>query len=100
MGRHGGSVQGESIRYPVAPRDVPAVKAARRLHLTLAEFELKKDQLYGRGFPRPDPTTGMYDLVKIDQWMDARDLGGVSDTDAPEDASKILEQKFGWKNRG
>jgi hypothetical protein len=25
-----------------------------------------------RGFPRPDPTTGMFDLAAIDQWMTAR----------------------------
>jgi hypothetical protein len=61
-----------AIRYAVAPRDVPAVKAARRLHLTLAEFDLVKADLFARGFPRPDPTTGMYDLVAIDAWMDGR----------------------------
>lgn len=61
-----------AIRYPVAPRDVPAHKAARRLHLTEAEFHAKQQALFERGFPRPDPTTGMYDLVAIDAWMDAR----------------------------
>jgi hypothetical protein len=25
-----------------------------------------------RGFPRPDPTTSMFDLAAIDQWMTAR----------------------------
>jgi hypothetical protein len=91
MARRGSSVQGESIRYPVAPRDVPAVKAARRLHLTLSEFEQKKDELYGRGFPRPDPTTGMYDLVKIDQWMDSR---GAASPDRPKDAREVLAERF------
>jgi hypothetical protein len=93
-------VSGERIRFSVAPRDVPPTKAARRLHLTLPEFDAVRDELYGRGFPRPDPTTGMFDLVKIDQWMDGRDLGGTTDRDTPQDASQILEQKFGWKNRG
>jgi hypothetical protein len=65
--------RGAEIRFQVDPRDVPATKAARRLHLTEAEFEKKKVELFERGFPRPDPTTGMYDLVKIDQWMDGRD---------------------------
>ena len=63
-------VSGERIRFRVSPRDVPAVKAARRLHLTLYEFEQKKEDLFRRGFPHPDPTTGMFDLVKIDAWMD------------------------------
>lgn len=60
------------IRHPVAPRDVPVEKAARRLHLTREQFERYADNLYARGFPRPDPTTGMYDLVAIDAWMDTR----------------------------
>jgi hypothetical protein len=62
----------QQIRFRVEPRDVPAVKAARRLHLTLAQFEVKKDELFARQFPRPDPTTGMYDLVAIDAWQNAR----------------------------
>lgn len=37
-------------------------------------------ELLARGFPRPDPTTGMYDLVAIDAWMDAR--SGVAPTGA------------------
>jgi hypothetical protein len=28
--------------------------------------------LLARGFPRPDPTTGMFDLAAIDHWMTAR----------------------------
>jgi hypothetical protein len=68
----GMSVRTSSVRYPVAPRDVPVHKAARRLHLTEAEFDGKKEALFARGFPRPDPTTGMYDLRAIDAWMDAR----------------------------
>ena len=64
------SSQAGRIRYAVHPRDVPPEKAARRLHLTLAGFDLVREELYARGFPRPDPTTGMYDLVAIDAWMD------------------------------
>jgi len=54
------------IRFSVNPRDIPAQKAARRLHLTEEEFEAVKDELFARNFPRPDPTTGMYDLDAID----------------------------------
>ena len=60
------------VRYRVDPRDVPAEKAARRLHLTPTQFEAKLQELQVRGFPAPDPTTGMYDLCAIDAWMDAR----------------------------
>src|SRR5262245_39979078 len=60
------------IRFRIDPRDVPAEKAARRLHLTPGEFAAKLPELLARGFPAADPTTGMYDLRAIDAWMDAR----------------------------
>jgi hypothetical protein len=62
----------EEIRYRVDPRDVPTNKVARRLHLTMREFDKNKDELFRRGFPRPDPTTGHYDLAAVDRWMDSR----------------------------
>jgi hypothetical protein len=61
-----------AIRYVVEPRDIPASKAARRLHLTLAEFRVKLPELLNRGFPPPDPTTGMFYLPAIDKWMTDR----------------------------
>jgi hypothetical protein len=84
------------IRFRVEPRDVPAVKAARRLHLTLTEFEAKKEELFARHFPRPDPTTGMYDLVAIDEWQNARNpqlLSGASKR--PVDARTVAEERLG-----
>lgn len=60
------------LRFRVDPGDVPADKAARRLHLTLAEFEAALPELYARLFPRPDPTTGMFDLEAIDEWRRRR----------------------------
>jgi len=71
--------EGAAIRKRVDPRDVPPAKAARRLHLTLEQFEAKKEELFDRGFPQPDPTTGNYDLVKIDLWMDDRDTSTRKD---------------------
>jgi len=64
--------QPASIRFRVDPRDVPADKAARKLHLTLTEFEQKLPELLARGFPPPDATTGMFDLVAVDEWMWSR----------------------------
>lgn len=61
-----------AIRYPVEPRDIPPEKAARRLHLTLSDFDAVRARLERRGFPVPDPDTGMYDLRAIDAWMDKR----------------------------
>ena len=37
------------------------------------EFPLRAE-LFERGFPRPDPTTGMYDLDEIDRWRAERHL--------------------------
>jgi hypothetical protein len=62
----------DRLRHRVDPRDVPPAKIARRLHLTLAQFELIKDELFARGFPHADPTTGNFDLLAVDRWMDAR----------------------------
>jgi hypothetical protein len=60
------------IRYRIDPRDIPAAKAARRLHLTLDEFRAKLPSLIARGFPGADPTTGMFFLPAIDKWMETR----------------------------
>jgi hypothetical protein len=60
------------IRYRVEPRDIPAIKAARRMHLSLEAFRAKLPELLSRGFPSADPTTGMYFLPAIDKWMEAR----------------------------
>jgi hypothetical protein len=60
------------IRFKVVPLDVPAIKAARRLHLTLPQFQEKLPELLRRGFPSPDPTTGMFFLPAIDRWMESR----------------------------
>jgi hypothetical protein len=65
-------LKSHSLRFRVDPADVPAEKAARRLHLTQAEFEAKLPELLARGFPAPDPTTHMFDLEAIDVWRRAR----------------------------
>jgi hypothetical protein len=86
------SVTGESIRYSIDPRDVPPTKAARRLHLTLAEFITALPNLYRRGFPRPDLTTGNFDLVAIDRWMDGRHLSTAPDK--ARDARDVMAERL------
>jgi hypothetical protein len=66
------TIAAATIRFKVEPRDIPAAKAARRLHLSLDEFRAKLPELVRRGFPLADPTTGMFYLPAIDQWMASR----------------------------
>jgi hypothetical protein len=82
-------IKANSIRFAVEPRDVPVQKAARRLHLTEAEFLANLDELQARGFPQPDPTTGMFDLKKVDEWMDKRHERPAHDSRRPLDARLI-----------
>jgi hypothetical protein len=61
-----------SVRYHVTPRDAPAAVAARVLGLTESQFAEKLSELLARGFPKPDETTGLYDLDAIDVWRRRR----------------------------
>lgn len=81
-----------AIRFPVDPRDVPTVKAARRMGLTVEEFETVKTRLFTRGFPRPDPDTGLYDLKAIEDWMDRR--SGLSTALGARDASAVVSARL------
>jgi hypothetical protein len=66
-----------AYRHRVAPRDVPLEVAAKRLGLTPVQFEEALPALLDRGFPAADVTTKLYDLVRVDQWMDERHGTGV-----------------------
>ncbi|RAI30368.1 hypothetical protein CH340_21745 [Rhodoplanes serenus] len=79
----------------VDPRDVPAEKAARRLHLTQQRFAELLPTLRRRGFPAADPTTGMYDLVAIDAWMDARSrIDRLTDPEGLKDACDVVDERL------
>jgi hypothetical protein len=80
------------VRHRVEPRDVPAGKAARRLHLTLVEFQEVLPALHSRGFPSPDPTTGFFDLKKIDLWMDTRNTS--TDDARTRDAREVVNDRL------
>ena len=90
------------IRFAVQPRDIPAEKAARRLHLTLPEFDLVREELFARGFPPPDPTTGMFDLVAIDSWMNGRSnlVESLTLEPKPRDARDISKDRMEQLNNG
>lgn len=62
-----------TMRHKLPPGgDVPPAVAARRLALTLAEFQEVLPRLQARGFPAADPDTGNFDLDAIDLWRHAR----------------------------
>jgi hypothetical protein len=80
------------IRHKVEPGDVPPEKAARRLYLTLGEFQKKLPDLIERGFPPPDPTTGNFDLDAIDLWRRTRNprLYGLTQPSAPDEPKPVV----------
>jgi hypothetical protein len=67
-----GKVIPHEIRFRVDPRDVPAEKAARRLHISINRFNELLPRLLQRGFPPADPDTGNFDLDAIDHWRKLR----------------------------
>jgi hypothetical protein len=80
------------IRMRVDPRDVPKDKAARRLGLSIAEFEAVEDRLYARGFPLSDPDTRLFDLKAIEAWMDRR--SGLTPSLAARDAAIVARSRL------
>jgi hypothetical protein len=74
---------------------VPAQKAARRLHLTEAEFRDRLHALQRVGFPAACTITGHYDLKAIDEWLDRRmghDAAGVPKFATPEMVMERLKR--------
>lgn len=62
-----------SMRFKLPPGgDVPLDVAARRMAMTGEEFREKLPELFTRGFPAADPTTGKFDLDAIDTWRKSR----------------------------
>jgi hypothetical protein len=84
------------MRFKVEPRDVPVDIAALRLGKTLAEFQSILPNLIARGFPKPDPDTGHFDLVAIDRWCDARHthLFGDARQMMARDASTVVKDRI------
>jgi len=92
-----------SLRFRVDPGDVPAAKAARRLHLTEDRFLELLPRLLTRGFPPADPDTGMFDLEAIDAWRRSRSAdatrypqgGGLTGARlSPDGPSRSLGDRF------
>lgn len=61
-----------NLRYQIEPRDISPEKAARRLGLSLDQFNDLLPRLLSRGFPPADVDTGNFDLDAIDEWRSRR----------------------------
>lgn len=62
-----------TLRFKLPPGgDVPPITAARRLGLSLDEFNRLLPGLLQAHFPAADPITGNYDLDAIDVWRRGR----------------------------
>jgi hypothetical protein len=84
------------MRFRVEPRDVPCPIAARRLGKTEAEFEALLPNLVARGFPRPDPDTGNFDLDAIDAWRRSRHPHlFLTETPRARDARTVVPARLG-----
>jgi hypothetical protein len=55
-------------RYIPARGDVPESAVAQLLGLSVADFQARRAELRDRGFPEPDPTTGLYCIEAVDRW--------------------------------
>jgi hypothetical protein len=62
------------------------------MHLTLEDFRAKLPDLLARGFPPADPTTGMFFLPAIDQWMELRP--GLTQVSQERDDSTVLDRRL------
>jgi hypothetical protein len=84
-----------AIRFSVEPRLLPPVKAARRLHLTLTEFDDKLAVLLDAGFPGACPITGYYDSHAIEAWQDRRSgLAGTVVASAALNADDVVMRRL------
>ena len=84
------------MRYRIESRDVPPEEAARRLGVKPNIFADKLPNLFARGFPRPDPDTGNFDLQAIYRWMDSRNphLFGVGAEMGARDARTVVGDRI------
>ena len=62
------------VRFKIEPRLIPVTLVARRLGISLGEFEKKLPALLADGFPAAIPILGTYHLEMVDRWIDARHL--------------------------
>jgi hypothetical protein len=71
--------------------------------LEIAEFQTHRRELEGRGFPRPDETTGRYCVEAVDRWRLRRHLllfPELTQVPSAVDAGAVVEQRIAAMRRG
>jgi hypothetical protein len=83
-------------RFRIDPRDVPQEAIAWRIGLTEQQFIARYPNLKERGFPAPDPDTGLYDMPAVDRWCDARNphLFGGDGVMQARDARMVAKERI------
>lgn len=83
-------------RFHIVPGDVPAREAAKRMGMTLEAYIAALPNLISRGFPKPDPDTGNFDLDAIDAWRRTRHphLFGNRAEFGARDASTVVSDRI------
>lgn len=72
--------------------------AGRLLNLSKADMRAKLASLVARGFPQPDPTTGMIDLDAVVQWRRLRHpalFGLIGHQPGAQDARAVVAGRIG-----
>lgn len=78
------------VRFTIEPRMLPARHIARRLGLSLDEFEQRLPELLSIGFPAADPLLGTYCLQAVDSWIDRR-AGLINEKDPVSAQAAMLQ---------
>ena len=87
------------------PRRIPArgdvatsVVVAELLGLSVSEFEARRPELRERGFPEPDPTTGLFCIEAVDRWRlrrHARLFPELTTAPAAAHAEAVFSERLG-----
>jgi hypothetical protein len=85
-----------SRRFQIVQGDASEKVAAQRMGMTLEAFRPALPNLLARGFPKPDPDTGNFDIDAIDTWRRLRHphLYGGREEFGARDASTVVQDRL------
>ena len=90
-------------RFRIPPGDITDREAADRMGIAPADFAAVLPNLIERGFPKPDPDTGNFDLDAIDAWRKLRHPHLFNSPDysmGARDASTVAQDRIAAASRG